>query len=63
MNKLLILSFISLLAMNTYGQKDYVSQVWNPDNGDGTFTNPVLNADYSDPDVVAVGLLSYGEFL
>ena len=55
MNKLLILSFISLLAMNIHGQKDYVSQVWNPDNGDGTFTNPVLNADYSDPDVVAVG--------
>ncbi len=36
-------------------QKPYVSQVWNPDNGDGTYTNPVINADYSDPDVVAVG--------
>ena len=22
-----------------------------PDNGDGTYTNPVINADYSDPDV------------
>lgn len=31
------------------------SKVWVPDNGDGTFTNPVLNADYSDPDVIAVG--------
>lgn len=29
--------------------------VWNPDNGDGTYTNPVLYADYSDPDVCAVG--------
>ena len=29
----------------------YKSQVWSPDNGDGTFTNPVINADYSDPDV------------
>ena len=28
-----------------------VSKVWSPDNGDGTYTNPVLNADYSDPDV------------
>ena len=27
------------------------SQVWSPDNGDGTYTNPVINADYSDPDV------------
>ena len=28
-----------------------LSQVWSPDNGDGTYTNPVINADYSDPDV------------
>ena len=31
------------------------SDVWNPDNGDGTFTNPLINADYSDPDVCKVG--------
>lgn len=30
---------------------EYKSQVWSPDNGDGTYTNPVINADYSDPDV------------
>ena len=29
--------------------------VWSPDNGDGSYTNPVLYADYSDPDVCAVG--------
>ena len=28
---------------------------WSPDLGDGTFANPVLHADYSDPDVVRVG--------
>jgi beta-xylosidase len=28
---------------------------WNPDPGDGTFRNPVIHADYSDPDVVRVG--------
>ena len=33
----------------------YHSKVWNPDNGNGTYTNPVIYADYSDPDVVAVG--------
>ena len=33
-----------------HGQ-DYKSEVWSPDNGDGTYTNPVINADYSDPDV------------
>jgi len=31
------------------------AQAWSPDNGDGTYTNPVLYADYSDPDVCAVG--------
>jgi hypothetical protein len=25
------------------------------DQGNGTFINPVLNADYSDPDVIRVG--------
>ena len=32
-------------------QAQYRSQAWCPDNGDGTYTNPVINADYSDPDV------------
>ena len=32
-----------------------VSQVWVADNGDGTYHNPVLHADYSDPDAVRVG--------
>src|SRR5512145_1607572 len=29
--------------------------VWVPDRGDGTFINPVIYADYSDPDAVRVG--------
>ena len=32
-----------------------VSKVWVPDLGNGTYKNPVLYADYSDPDVVRVG--------
>lgn len=28
---------------------------WRPDLGDGTYRNPVLYADYSDPDVIRVG--------
>ena len=31
------------------------SKVWSPDNGDGTYKNPVLFADYSDPDVIRSG--------
>ncbi|MHA6249323.1 glycoside hydrolase family 43 protein [Pontibacter sp. CAU 1760] len=32
-----------------------VSGVWVADQGDGTYKNPVLHADYSDPDVCRVG--------
>ena len=32
-----------------------VSKVWVADNGDGTYKNPILHADYSDPDAVRVG--------
>lgn len=35
--------------------KPTVSQVWSPDLGNGMYKNPILNADYSDPDVVRVG--------
>lgn len=44
-----------LCASMAVAADNYVSKVWSPDNGDGTYTNPVLNADYSDPDVVRVG--------
>jgi beta-xylosidase len=33
----------------------FVSHVWVADNGDGTYKNPIIHADYSDPDVVRVG--------
>lgn len=32
-----------------------VSGIWVPDNGNGTYRNPILYADYSDPDVVRFG--------
>lgn len=38
----------------TFGQS-YHSQVWNPDLGNGRFKNPIINADYSDPDAIRVG--------
>ena len=31
------------------------SEVWVADQGDGSYRNPILYADYSDPDVVRVG--------
>lgn len=32
-----------------------VSTTWVADNGNGTYKNPVLHADYSDPDAIRVG--------
>jgi len=29
--------------------------IWNGDNGDGTYSNPILYTDYSDPDAIRVG--------
>jgi beta-xylosidase len=34
---------------------NYVSKVWVADNGNGTYKNPILFADYSDPDVIRFG--------
>jgi beta-xylosidase len=33
----------------------YISKVWAADQGNGTYKNPVLFADYSDPDVIRAG--------
>ena len=43
---ILLTAIIPVLA-----HAQYRSEVWCPDNGNGTYTNPVINADYSDPDV------------
>lgn len=45
----------SLLFLPIISVAQYKSSVWSPDNGDETYTNPVINADYSDPDVCVVG--------
>lgn len=36
-----------------------VSNGWVPDNGDGTYTNPIIYADYSDPDPVPIKVNGY----
>jgi beta-xylosidase len=36
-----------------------VTSIWVADNGDGTYKNPIINADYSDPDVIRVGTNFY----
>ena len=55
-------SFAFILATFFCGNQSFaqnreatVSEVWVADQGDGTYKNPILHADYSDPDVVKVG--------
>lgn len=41
-----------LLSITLFSQAQ--NNVWNADNGDGTFTNPLMWGDWPDPDVVRV---------
>lgn len=45
--------FLSLATLA--GAAPTVPAPWIPDLGDGTYKNPVLCADYSDPDAIRVG--------
>jgi len=47
--------FANLLSSQAQSGSPYVSKVWVADNGDGTYKNPIINADYSDPDLCRVG--------
>ncbi|MCR5240279.1 MAG: glycoside hydrolase 43 family protein [Prevotella sp.] len=51
MNRLICICLTLVATLLTSAQTNYRSKAWSPDNGDGTYTNPVINADYSDPDV------------
>lgn len=55
--KILFFSLIVSLHLCAQSKPDrlYVSRVWVADNGDGTYKNPILHADYSDPDAIRVG--------
>jgi Beta-xylosidase len=50
-----LILLLTILAWRPISAQTSVSKVWVPDNGDGTYRNPIIHADYSDPDVVRVG--------
>ena len=47
--------FLTLALCLCAGIQAQVSKAWVADQGDGTYKNPILYADYSDPDVCRVG--------
>ena len=50
-----ILFLAGMMACCTWAGAQEISKTWVADKGNGTYQNPVLHADYSDPDVCAVG--------
>ncbi len=52
MKKLFIIA--GLLAAMQVNAQNFAKQ-WCADNGDGTYTNPVINSDFPDPDIIRVG--------
>ncbi|MGV3529111.1 MAG: glycoside hydrolase 43 family protein [Flavisolibacter sp.] len=46
---------VFLFSTSDAYSQDSISRVWTADNGDGTYKNPILHADYSDPDAIRVG--------
>lgn len=52
MSRIIVLFFL-FITSSSLAQS--ISKVWVSDLGNGSYKNPVLHADYSDPDVVRVG--------
>jgi beta-xylosidase len=51
----LISFFLMASILKAQQSSAYISKVWKADNGNGTYTNPIIHADYSDPDAIRVG--------
>jgi beta-xylosidase len=46
---------VTILILLTASSLNVFAQKFQSDNGDGTYTNPVIAADFPDPDVILVG--------
>jgi len=59
MIRIISLIFLLSLSIGLTAQRKIIQdkqvKVWTPDNGDGTFTNPIMWGDWPDPDVIRVG--------
>lgn len=54
-NLLIIIGLTAIFGSVVFAQSNPVSKVWAADSGNGTYKNPILHADYSDPDAIRVG--------
>lgn len=53
--QVITLAAAAVLSANAADKADTLSQVWVPDLGNGMYQNPIIDADYSDPDPIRVG--------
>lgn len=51
---LITILLLTVISFTLFPQSN-VSRTWVADRGDGTYRNPILHADYSDPDVCRAG--------
>lgn len=54
MKKIIFISALSFALSSTQAQQT-VSKAWVADMGNGNYKNPIIHADYSDPDAIRVG--------
>ncbi len=59
LNKKNIKSFVLLLLLFILSGNILLAQNVHSDNGDGTYINPLISADFPDPDVIRVGDMYY----
>lgn len=50
-----LFALLSCFTMLSISAQNDVSKTWVADQGNGTYKNPILHADYSDPDACRVG--------
>lgn len=50
-----VLRTLACLLLMAGGWPSVHGELWQPDLGDGRYRNPIIYADYSDPDVIRVG--------
>ena len=46
---------MSVFALIVLSMAAQAAETWTPDNGNGTFTNPLFYEEFSDPDLIRVG--------
>ncbi|TDS17457.1 glycoside hydrolase family 43 protein [Sphingobacterium paludis] len=53
--KTLVVLHMTICILHAQQKSTALSAVWSPDQGNGTYKNPIIHADYSDLDVCRVG--------